>query len=149
MVMYAALAYTASGAKTPTLVIHGELDYRVPATQALQYYDTLHAKGVIASGGFTATGELAGLTTAEARLQIATHAIAIVPTDFDNRRDVDLFVLRADYPVPAVTDCGATAVCSEAMVCGKTAAHRRPISGIRLGVKIGTQTTSIECAPAS
>ncbi len=33
-------------AKTPTLVIHGELDYRVPATQALQYYDTLRAKGV-------------------------------------------------------------------------------------------------------
>jgi dipeptidyl aminopeptidase/acylaminoacyl peptidase len=34
--------------KTPTLVIHGELDYRVPATQALQYYDTLRAKGVAA-----------------------------------------------------------------------------------------------------
>jgi len=33
-------------AKTPTLVIHGELDYRVPATQALQYYNTLKAKGV-------------------------------------------------------------------------------------------------------
>jgi len=33
-------------AKTPTLVIHGELDYRVPATQALQYYDTLKAKNV-------------------------------------------------------------------------------------------------------
>ena len=33
-------------AKTPTLVIHGELDYRVPATQALQYYDTLKAKDV-------------------------------------------------------------------------------------------------------
>jgi dipeptidyl aminopeptidase/acylaminoacyl peptidase len=33
-------------ASTPTLVIHGELDYRVPATQALQYYDTLKAKNV-------------------------------------------------------------------------------------------------------
>jgi len=33
-------------ARTPTLVIHGELDYRVPATQALQYYNTLKAKGV-------------------------------------------------------------------------------------------------------
>jgi dipeptidyl aminopeptidase/acylaminoacyl peptidase len=33
-------------ARTPTLVIHGELDYRVPATQGLQYYDTLKAKGV-------------------------------------------------------------------------------------------------------
>ncbi len=32
--------------KTPTLVIHGEQDYRVPATQALQYYDTLKAKNV-------------------------------------------------------------------------------------------------------
>ncbi len=32
--------------KTPTLVIHGELDYRVPATQALQYYNTLRAKNV-------------------------------------------------------------------------------------------------------
>jgi len=34
--------------RTPTLVIHGELDYRVPATQALQYYDTLKARGVAA-----------------------------------------------------------------------------------------------------
>jgi dipeptidyl aminopeptidase/acylaminoacyl peptidase len=34
--------------KTPTLVLHGEQDFRVPATQALQYYDTLHAKGVAA-----------------------------------------------------------------------------------------------------
>jgi dipeptidyl aminopeptidase/acylaminoacyl peptidase len=32
--------------KTPTLVIHGELDYRVPATQALQYYNTLRARGI-------------------------------------------------------------------------------------------------------
>jgi dipeptidyl aminopeptidase/acylaminoacyl peptidase len=34
--------------KTPTLVIHGELDYRVPATQALQYYNTLAARNVAA-----------------------------------------------------------------------------------------------------
>ena len=34
--------------KTPTLVIHGELDYRVPATQALQYYNTLRARGIAA-----------------------------------------------------------------------------------------------------
>jgi dipeptidyl aminopeptidase/acylaminoacyl peptidase len=33
-------------AKTPTLVIHGEQDFRVPATQGLQYYDTLKTKGV-------------------------------------------------------------------------------------------------------
>jgi dipeptidyl aminopeptidase/acylaminoacyl peptidase len=33
-------------AATPTLVVHGEQDYRVPATQALQYYHTLKAKGV-------------------------------------------------------------------------------------------------------
>jgi len=32
--------------KTPTLVIHGELDYRVPATQALQYYNTLRTRKV-------------------------------------------------------------------------------------------------------
>lgn len=32
--------------RTPTLVIHGELDYRVPATQALQYYSTLKARQV-------------------------------------------------------------------------------------------------------
>jgi dipeptidyl aminopeptidase/acylaminoacyl peptidase len=32
--------------KTPTLVIHGELDYRVPATQALQYYNTLKARDI-------------------------------------------------------------------------------------------------------
>jgi len=36
------------GAKTPTLVIHGELDYRVPATQSLQYFNSLKAKGVAA-----------------------------------------------------------------------------------------------------
>ncbi|TMH69314.1 MAG: S9 family peptidase [Betaproteobacteria bacterium] len=35
-------------ARTPTLVVHGELDYRVPATQALQYYNSLKAKGVAA-----------------------------------------------------------------------------------------------------
>ena len=32
--------------KTPTLVIHGELDYRVPAAQALQYYNTLQARKI-------------------------------------------------------------------------------------------------------
>jgi len=31
---------------TPTLVIHGALDYRVPDTQGLQYYNTLKAKKV-------------------------------------------------------------------------------------------------------
>ena len=35
-------------AKTPTLVVHGELDYRVPATQALQYFNSLKAKDVAA-----------------------------------------------------------------------------------------------------
>jgi dipeptidyl aminopeptidase/acylaminoacyl peptidase len=39
--------YVAS-AKTPTLVIHGELDYRVPAAQALQYFNSLKARGVAA-----------------------------------------------------------------------------------------------------
>jgi dipeptidyl aminopeptidase/acylaminoacyl peptidase len=33
-------------AKTPTLVIHGELDYRVPATQGLQYFNSLKARDV-------------------------------------------------------------------------------------------------------
>ena len=32
--------------KTPTLVIHGLLDYRVPDSQGLAYYNTLKAKGV-------------------------------------------------------------------------------------------------------
>lgn len=32
--------------KTPTLVMHGLLDYRVPDAQALAYYNTLRAKGV-------------------------------------------------------------------------------------------------------
>ena len=32
--------------KTPTLVIHGLLDYRVPDTQGLAYYNALKAKGV-------------------------------------------------------------------------------------------------------
>jgi len=37
-------------------------------------------------------------TTAEARLPIAAHAIAIVPTDFDNRRDIDLLVVNRGGP---------------------------------------------------
>lgn len=32
--------------KTPTLVIHGELDYRVPVTQGFEYYATLRMLGV-------------------------------------------------------------------------------------------------------
>jgi dipeptidyl aminopeptidase/acylaminoacyl peptidase len=32
--------------KTPTLVIHGERDFRVPVTQGLEYYNTLKMKGV-------------------------------------------------------------------------------------------------------
>jgi dipeptidyl aminopeptidase/acylaminoacyl peptidase len=32
--------------KTPTLVTHGEKDYRVPVTQGLEYYSTLRLKGV-------------------------------------------------------------------------------------------------------
>jgi len=32
--------------KTPTLVIHGALDYRVPGDQGLQYYNTLKAKDI-------------------------------------------------------------------------------------------------------
>jgi dipeptidyl aminopeptidase/acylaminoacyl peptidase len=32
--------------KTPTLVTHGERDYRVPLTQGLEYYNTLRIKGV-------------------------------------------------------------------------------------------------------
>ena len=31
---------------TPTLVIHGELDYRVPVTQGTAYYNTLRAQGI-------------------------------------------------------------------------------------------------------
>jgi dipeptidyl aminopeptidase/acylaminoacyl peptidase len=36
----------AKGMHTPTLVIHGALDYRVPDAQGLAYYNTLKAKGV-------------------------------------------------------------------------------------------------------
>ena len=32
--------------RTPTLVIHGQLDYRVPDNQGLAYYNTLKARGV-------------------------------------------------------------------------------------------------------
>lgn len=32
--------------KTPTLVLHGEKDYRVPVTQGFEYYNTLRQKGV-------------------------------------------------------------------------------------------------------
>lgn len=32
--------------KTPTLVLHGEKDYRVPVTQGLAFYNTLRQKGV-------------------------------------------------------------------------------------------------------
>lgn len=36
----------AANFKTPTLVIHGELDYRVPVAQGLEFYAALHANGV-------------------------------------------------------------------------------------------------------
>lgn len=36
----------AKNMKTPTLVIHGALDYRVPDQQGLAYYNTLKARGV-------------------------------------------------------------------------------------------------------
>lgn len=36
----------AANFKTPTLVVHGEKDYRVPITQGLEYYNTLRQKGV-------------------------------------------------------------------------------------------------------
>jgi dipeptidyl aminopeptidase/acylaminoacyl peptidase len=32
--------------KTPTLVLHGEKDFRVPVTQGMEYYNTLRLKGV-------------------------------------------------------------------------------------------------------
>jgi dipeptidyl aminopeptidase/acylaminoacyl peptidase len=32
--------------KTPTLIMHGEKDYRVPITQGMEYYNTLRLKGV-------------------------------------------------------------------------------------------------------
>ena len=35
-----------SAMRTPTLVVHGALDYRVPDQQGLAYYNTLKAKGV-------------------------------------------------------------------------------------------------------
>jgi dipeptidyl aminopeptidase/acylaminoacyl peptidase len=38
----------ANNMKTPTLVIHGELDYRVPYYEGLEYYNTLRAKGIAA-----------------------------------------------------------------------------------------------------
>src|SRR5207247_5035371 len=37
-------------------------------------------------------------TTSSARLDARTHAVAIAPTDFDNRRDIDLVIVNADAP---------------------------------------------------
>jgi dipeptidyl aminopeptidase/acylaminoacyl peptidase len=36
----------AANFKTPTLVIHGELDYRVPYYEGLEYYNTMRARGI-------------------------------------------------------------------------------------------------------
>jgi dipeptidyl aminopeptidase/acylaminoacyl peptidase len=36
----------ATNFKTPTLVLHGEKDFRVPLTQGLAYYNTLRQLGV-------------------------------------------------------------------------------------------------------
>jgi Tfp pilus assembly protein PilF len=36
--------------------------------------------------------------TLEARLNVATRAVAVAPTDFDNRRDIDLLVVNRDGP---------------------------------------------------
>jgi dipeptidyl aminopeptidase/acylaminoacyl peptidase len=45
--IHAQSPHAAAGAmKTPTLVIHGALDYRVPDAQGLAYYNTLKARGV-------------------------------------------------------------------------------------------------------
>jgi dipeptidyl aminopeptidase/acylaminoacyl peptidase len=38
----------AAGYGTPTLIIHGERDYRVPLTQGLELYGVLTAKGISA-----------------------------------------------------------------------------------------------------
>src|SRR6185503_18907409 len=43
------------------------------------------------NGTFTDIAAAAGFTT-------TTHAIAAVPTDFDNRRDIDLLIVNADAP---------------------------------------------------
>jgi tetratricopeptide (TPR) repeat protein len=43
------------------------------------------------NGTFTDITSAAGFTT-------TTHAIAAVPTDFDNRRDIDLLIVNADAP---------------------------------------------------
>lgn len=43
--LYSPSRYAANFA-TPTLVLHGELDYRVPVTQGLQLYHVLQGKGV-------------------------------------------------------------------------------------------------------
>jgi dipeptidyl aminopeptidase/acylaminoacyl peptidase len=37
---------SAGAMATPTLVVHGALDYRVPDAQGLAYYNTLKARGV-------------------------------------------------------------------------------------------------------
>ena len=42
-------------------------------------------------------GTFSDITT-DARLDARGHAVAIVPTDFDNRRDMDLLVVYADTP---------------------------------------------------
>jgi dipeptidyl aminopeptidase/acylaminoacyl peptidase len=36
----------AKNMQTPTLVVHGALDYRVPDQQGLAYYNTLKARGI-------------------------------------------------------------------------------------------------------
>jgi len=36
----------AANFKTPTLILHGERDFRVPVTQGFEYYNTLRQKGV-------------------------------------------------------------------------------------------------------
>ena len=36
--------------------------------------------------------------TRDARLEASGHAVAVVPTDFDNRRDVDLLIVNRDSP---------------------------------------------------
>jgi Tfp pilus assembly protein PilF len=45
----------------------------------------------------TGNGTFADITDA-ARLRVSGHAVAIVPTDFDNRRDIDLLIVNHDAP---------------------------------------------------
>ncbi len=130
----------AGKAKTPTLVVHGELDYRVPATQALQYYDTLKAKGIEAAPRLVPRREPLDPEAAELG--------ALVPRVLRLGEEAGRPAARRDArqarrPTSAASGAGRRAPALEGLLAAD-AAHRR-----RIGVQARRRDRSVAFGAAA